>query len=131
MSNNSQKILSDEHGAFEHFETKDSGKREEFSTGMKRDIQTNKPRYDLIDRPLLRRWAELMGRGADKYGEENWRKAETEVEMKRFAASLLRHTFQLLDGDRSEDHAAAICFNAAGYEMVRSKLVNGVQETRP
>ncbi len=104
------------------FTTKDSGQRQEFSTGMKRDTQDGKPRYDLLDRELLRRWAELMARGAAKYEEENWRKAETEEEMKRFDASLLRHVFQLLEGDRTEDHSAAICFNVAGREMVYKKL---------
>lgn len=104
------------------FETKDSGKRQEFSTGMQRDVQDDKPRYDLLDRVMLKRWAELMGRGAIKYGPNNWRKAETQEELDRFDASLLRHTFQLLDGDRSEDHAAAICFNVAGREMVLAKL---------
>lgn len=106
----------------QEFQTKDSGQRQEFSTGMKRDIQTDKPRYDLVDYVLLKRWAELMGRGAVKYGENNWRKAETQEELNRFTASLLRHTYQLLEGDRTEDHAAAICFNAAGYEMVLAKL---------
>lgn len=104
------------------FVTKDSGAREQFVTGMVRDTQSDKPRYDLLDRPLLKRWAELMARGAVKYGENNWRKAATQVEMDRFDASLLRHVFQLLEGDRSEDHGAAICFNVAGREMVREKL---------
>ena len=67
------------------FETKDSGKREEFSTGMHRDTQDDKPRYDLLDRAFLKRWAELMARGAKKYGEENWRKAATETELARFS----------------------------------------------
>ena len=57
------------------FETKDSGERQEFSTGMRRDVQTDKPRYDLLDKPMLKRWAELMGRGAAKYGEDNWKKS--------------------------------------------------------
>jgi hypothetical protein len=104
------------------FVTKDSGQRQEFTTGMVRDTQSDKPRYDLIDRPMLKRLAELMGRGAVKYGEDNWRKAETAEELRRFEASLLRHTFQLLEGDRTEDHAAAIMFNVAGYEMVRAKI---------
>lgn len=104
------------------FETKDSGKREQFSTGMQRDVQTDKPRYDLLDRPMLKRWAELMARGAVKYGVNNWRKAATQEEMDRFDASLLRHTFQLLEGDRSEDHGAAVMFNVSGREMVREKL---------
>lgn len=102
--------------------TKDSGKRQEFSTGMKRDVQEGKPRYDLLDRPMLKRWADLMARGAVKYGEENWRKAETEEELKRFQSSALRHMFQWLNGDTDEDHASAILFNVAGAEMVLSKL---------
>lgn len=44
--------------------TKDSGVRESFDSGMVRDTQQGKPRYDLIDRPILKRWAELMARGA-------------------------------------------------------------------
>jgi hypothetical protein len=104
------------------FETKDSGKREEFSTGMVRDTQDDKPRYDLIDRPFLKRWAELMARGAKKYGENNWKKAATEAEFARFRASAIRHLFQWLEDDSSEDHAAAVAFNLAGAEMVKEKL---------
>lgn len=102
--------------------TKDSGKRQEFSTGMQRDVQEGKPRYDLLDRPMLKRWAELMARGAEKYGEENWRKAETEEELKRFQASAIRHMFQWLNNETDEDHAAAVLFNVAGAEMVKEKL---------
>jgi hypothetical protein len=107
------------------FETKDSGKREEFSTGMVRDTQDDKPRYDLIDGAFLKRWAELMARGARKYGENNWRKAATQEELTRFRASAIRHMFQYLEGDRSEDHAAAVAFNLAGAEMVEQKLKEG------
>ena len=104
------------------FETKDSGKRQEFSTGMKRDVQEDKPRYDLLDMAMLKRWAELMARGAQKYGEENWRMASTEEELKRFKASALRHCIQWFNGDRDEDHGAAVMFNISGAEMVREKL---------
>ena len=104
------------------FETKDSGKREEFTSGMVRDTQDDKPRYDLIDRSFLKRWAELMARGAKKYGEENWRKAAGEAELKRFRASAVRHMYQWLDGDTTEDHAAAVAFNLAGAEMVSEKI---------
>lgn len=104
------------------FTTKDSGKRQEFSTGMMRDIQDDKPRYDLIDWDMARRWADLMGRGAKKYGEENWRKASTEEELKRFKASALRHCIQWFLGELEEDHGAAVMFNIAGAEMVKRKL---------
>lgn len=104
------------------FTTKDSGERQEFSTGMRRDVQKGKARFDLIDKPMLWRWAELMGRGADKYGERNWEKAATEEELNRFKASAERHLQQLLRGDTDEDHAAAVLFNIAGIEHVKTKL---------
>jgi hypothetical protein len=104
------------------YETKDSGQRQEFSTGMVRDVQTDKPRYDLLDMPMLTRWAELMARGAKKYGENNWKKAATQEELERFKASAMRHLFQWFNGDVSEDHAAAVCFNLAGAEMAKAKI---------
>ena len=116
------------HRSEEHkmsFETKDSGKRDEFPTGMVRDTQDDKPRYDLLDRAFLKRWAELMARGAKKYGENNWRKAATSEELDRFRASAVRHLFQWLDNDITEDHAAAVAFNLAGAEMVAVKMKEG------
>lgn len=50
--------------------TKDSGKRQEYDSGMKRDTMENKPRYDLIYIPMITRLAELHGRGVAKYGDE-------------------------------------------------------------
>lgn len=105
--------------------TKDSGERQQFSTGMQRDIQTNKPRYDLVDWPMITRWAKLMQRGALKYGEHNWKKAETEEELNRFMASALRHCIRWYCGDNDEDHAAAVMFNLGGAEMVKAKLKKG------
>lgn len=107
------------------WQTKDSGQRQEFSTGMVRDIQTNKPRYDLIDWPMIKRWAELMQRGALKYGENNWKKAKTEEEAQRFKASALRHCIKWFNGESDEDHGAAVYFNIAGYEMVQEKIKKG------
>lgn len=109
------------------FETKDSGKREEFNTGMVRDTQDDKPRYDLIDGVFLKRWAGLMARGARKYGENNWRKAATEEELNRFKASAIRHMYQWLSGDTDEDHAVAVAFNLAGAEMVRERLPHKIE----
>ena len=102
--------------------TKDSGAREEYASGMVRDTQKGKPDYSLIDRSFLHRWAELMTRGAEKYGRDNWRKAGSEEELKRFEASALRHMMQWLEGDTEEDHAAAVAFNLAAAEYVRERL---------
>lgn len=104
------------------FTVKDSGTREEYASGMKRDTQEGKPRYDLIDRAFLKRWATHMALGAAKYGDNNWRLADSEEEYERFQASGLRHYMQWMEGDRTEDHAAAIAFNVAAAEYVRAKL---------
>ncbi|MFW6246645.1 MAG: HNH endonuclease [bacterium] len=57
------------------YTTKDSGKRQEYDSGMRRDTLEGKPRYDLIYIPMLTRLAELHARGVAKYGEEieEWR----------------------------------------------------------
>lgn len=106
----------------EPFITKDSGKRQEFNSGMVRDVQEDKPIYTLLYLPMLTRWAKLMGRGIPKYGRDNWRKASGEEELQRFKDSAFRHLVQWLEGETDEDHAAAVMFNISGAEMVREKL---------
>jgi len=118
-------------GVIMDFVTKDSGERQEFSTGMVRDTSTDKVRYDLVYMPMFKRWAELMTRGAKKYSPNNWLKAETQEEMDRFRESAFRHFMTwFLDEDRTEDHAAAIFFNVSGAEMVREKLQNKLPDIR-
>lgn len=107
---------------FGTFVTKDSGERQEFASGMVRDVQTGKPQYDLLYMPMLKRWAELMGRGAEKYGRDNWKKAEGQEELDRFKASALRHMIQWVCDEQDEDHAAAVMFNISGAEYVRSRM---------
>lgn len=105
------------------FVTKDSGKRETFESGMQRDSGEKDLRPDLIWGPLLIRWAELMGRGAKKYGERNWELACTERELHRARESLFRHFVQYFYSlDTSEDHAAAIIFNLAECEYIKERL---------
>jgi hypothetical protein len=104
------------------FITKDSGKRETFKSGMKRDTQDDKPRYDLIWRPGLKRLAELMARGSKKYGPRNWEKATTAEELERFRASANRHFEAWFQGDTDEDHMAGCIFNLFGAEYVKGKL---------
>lgn len=106
----------------DEFVTLDSGKRKEFAGGMLRDTNEGKPQYTLCYQPMLKRWAQLMTRGAVKYGRNNWMKASGEEELERFKDSALRHMFQWLEGDLSEDHASAVFFNISGAEYVRSKM---------
>lgn len=111
------------------FVTKDSGERIEYDSGMRRDVVTGKPRFDLIladgipyDEQLLTRWAALLGRGADKYGERNWERANSREELDRFRASAFRHFMQWYLGETDEDHAAAVLFNVNAYESTLAKL---------
>jgi hypothetical protein len=105
------------------FTVKDSGKREHFESGMVRDVEEGKTDYTLVlDGPMFERWAQHLTKGAKKYEARNWMKAEGEAELARAKRSLLRHTMQYLRGDRDEDHAAAIMFNANLAEYIRGKL---------
>jgi hypothetical protein len=111
------------------FETKDSGARQEYDSGMVRDLETGKPRFDLMmpqgvpyGEQMLTRYAALLARGAEKYGDRNWEKAEGEEELVRARSSAFRHFVQWLCGEDDEDHAAAVMFNLTMAEYVRRRL---------
>jgi len=106
------------------FEVKDSGQRIDYPSGMRRDVQTGKARYDLIDLDFLERVAIHMTKGAEKYGEHNWRKANSQEEADRFRASAFRHMIQWLRRETDEDHMAAVAFNLAAYEYVIKRISN-------
>lgn len=107
---------------------KDSGKRVDYKSGMRRDVDDGKPRYDLIWKPGLKRLAFHYMNGAKKYGEDNWQLANSLEEMRRFKASCFRHLMQWLDDEDDEDHASAIIFNVFAAEMVKEKLKGGKNE---
>lgn len=105
------------------FIVKDSGKRQEFSSGMVRDVVEGKTDYTLIyDGPMIDRWAEHLTKGAQKYEARNWMKASGTEEYDRFKISAARHFRQWLRGDRDEDHAAAVYFNINGAEYVLEQM---------
>lgn len=111
------------------FETKDSGVRAEYESGMVRDTDSGKARFELLlplgvpyEDQFLTRVAELMARGAEKYDSRNWEQARSEEEMERFKSSALRHLMQWAAGETDEDHAAAVVFNLLGYETTRWRV---------
>ncbi|KKN50644.1 hypothetical protein LCGC14_0630710 [marine sediment metagenome] len=87
---------------------KDSGERQDFETGAQRDMQSGKPRFDLIPLGPLRRLADLYSAGAEKYGPNNWRKG---IPLQRTLASLERHLADWIEGKIDEDHGAAVLWN--------------------
>lgn len=90
------------------FELPDSGARTHFDTGAVRDMQQDKGRYDLLPPKPLKRLAVHYERGARKYNARNWEKG---IPMSACFSSTVRHLFQWLDGDESEDHLAAAVWN--------------------
>jgi hypothetical protein len=105
------------------FLTLDSGKREQFDTGAKRDTQEGKGRYDLLPVPAIRRLAQLLERGAVKYGERNWEKG---IPVSRCLSYACRHLFQLIEGEPTEDHAAAVLFNVSAVIFTREMISRGL-----
>jgi len=119
----------------EEFTTKDSGKRAEFDSGMVRDTNEGKPRFELLlplgipyKEQYLTRCAELMMRGAEKYAERNWEQATGQEEMKRFSESAFRHFMQWINGETDEDHASAVFFNVMAYEMTKYKYLHKIRK---
>lgn len=104
------------------FETKDSGARVEFDSGMVRDTDAGKPRYDLMPIGPLRRLAELYARGSVKYGDRNWELADSPAELARFKASAFRHFMDWLDGKTDEDHGVATVFNIFAVLHLEAKV---------
>ena len=104
------------------FTVKDSGERQEYDSGMVRDRQDGKPDYTLLPIEFLTRWAVHMTKGADKYGPDNWRKANSAEELQRFRASAFRHMIQWLSGEVDEDHASAVAYNIAAAEYVKERM---------
>jgi hypothetical protein len=111
------------------FETKDSGERAQFESGMQRDTEAGKPRFDLMipldvpyDEQMITRLAALFGRGAVKYESRNWEQANSEEEMARMKSSGFRHFMQWMAGETDEDHAAAVMFNIIAHETTAYKV---------
>lgn len=111
------------------YETKDGGERQEYASGMQRDTERGKPRFDLLmpkgvpfDAQMLTRFAALMARGAEKYDARNWEKADSEAELGRYYSSAFRHFMQWQVGETDEDHAAAVMFNLMAAETLKYKL---------
>lgn len=104
------------------FKVEDSGERRIFLTGSRRDTDESKPRFDLISTHAARREAEHMAKGAKKYGENNWALGQP---VSVFLASLMRHVEAFRSGERTEDHLAAIRFNAGGIMHMEEEVAAG------
>lgn len=101
----------------------DSGApRAEFDTGAVRDAASGKGRFDLIPMYVLKRLAVHYENGARKYADRNWEKG---IPLHRYVDSAFRHLAAFMDGDRTEDHLAAILWNVAGYVWTEREIREG------
>ena len=103
------------------FVVKEAPDRANFPSGMNRGSQKGKPNYNLIDLDFLTRLANHLVKGAEIYGRDNWRKANSQEELERFRDSAFRHLVQYLKGETDEDHMAAVCFNLMAAEHTKAK----------
>lgn len=113
---------------------KDSGVREDFPTGSRRDTRKGKGRFDLLPWLVVEMDAKFLEQGAEKYGDRNWEKGQP---LSRYQDSAARHMCKWLMGMRDEPHALAARWNLAAFiwtaEMVRAgklpKELDDVGET--
>jgi len=100
----------------------DSGAREATVTGGLREPASGKGRFDLLPAYPLKRLAQHYEAGAAKYTARNWEKG---LELGRLIDSAERHMNAFKDGDRSEDHLAAILWNICGYIWTEREIAEG------
>jgi len=106
-----------------HFnEVKDSGSRQEFETGSRRDISTGKGNPSLIPTYPLRRLAIHYENGAKKYGRHNWVLGQP---LSRYIDSLERHLWAVKEGLDDEDHESAVIWNMIGFMMTKMWVEDG------
>ena len=79
-------------------------------------------RIDLIPALALNRLGGLYHRGAVKYGDNNYQKG---IPLARIYASLFRHLIAWKAGDTSEDHLAAIAWNAIALMFTENAVAEG------
>lgn len=90
----------------------DSGDRTIFETGAQREIIEGKGRYDLLPPEALKRLAIHFENGAKKYAARNW---EHGLPLTTMLDSCFRHLVRLMNGEKGEDHAAAVMWNIACF----------------
>lgn len=96
-------------GKDDYYRIKTTGALTEFSSGAVRDSAVGKARMELLPMDLLKRVAVWYGLGAEKYGDNNWRKGQAKSHV---MGSLMRHLTAYQMGKTDEDHLSAVIWNA-------------------
>lgn len=104
------------------FVVKDSGTRETWETGSRRDSREGKGRFDLIPTLPLRELAIHYEQGAAKYDDNNWKKGQP---LMRYIDSAMRHINALVAGENTENHAIAAAWNMFAYRWTLNEIQSG------
>ncbi len=101
---------------------KDSGRRQEFNTGSRRDTRDGKGRFDLLMPNAIFLIARQLEEGAKKYGDRNWEKGQP---VSRYLDSALRHLFKYMAGHKDERHDVAAAWNLLAMIETIHKIEEG------
>lgn len=106
----------------ESLSLKDSGKRQDFETGSRRDVSDSKIRPDLVPPCIEFYDSALLAMGSIKYGSRNWQKGQPVM---RYYESLKRHLLCFALGATDENHLAAIRWNTMGIQYTLLMIKHG------
>jgi len=98
---------------------KDSGERQEFTTGAVRDTQGKKGFFYLLPMVSLFLVSRVYEDGATKYAARNWEKG---IPISRFIDSAMRHLAKYMDGHRDEPHLSQAAWNILGALWTAAKI---------
>jgi hypothetical protein len=126
------------------FITKDSGARQEYASGMHRDLQDGKPDFYLClaanmpySEQLLTRWAALMERGAKKYSISTETVSLSKLIAKLREELICQHAYNVKFQQFTRKENAEVVMNADSEQTIqnllnaREKIVwTGVDEIR-
>jgi hypothetical protein len=83
------------------------------------------PKFELLEKEFLVRMAEVMTRGEEKYGKDNWKRFN-ESQVADIPRHAFMHVISYMDGDKSEDHLA----HAACNLMMRMYFESHITEEK-
>lgn len=98
-------------------------------------FDTEKPRVDLLSSKALIEIAKVMGHGAGKYGDQNWRAG---IEWSRVIGAAMRHLLAFNDGEDKDAetglshlaHAGCCILFLLEYEKTHLELDDRFKETK-
>jgi len=95
---------------------------QEYPSGANRSLSAGKGRFDLISPYGLKRLAVKYEEGSVLHGERNWEKG---FPIARCIESAMRHLSQIMMGDTTEDHWAAVAWQAFAAMHFEEKAKEG------